>query len=244
MSARIAALALLVASGVAGCDRLPGRPLEQERYRRPHEISDFETLYAESCSGCHGAEGRLGPSRSLADPVYLALVDAERMARIASGGVPGTFMAAFAASAGGRLTEAQLRIIAEGVHERWADPAALAGVALPPYSEAESLAAGNAPGDPGRGAAVFAAFCADCHGSTARGGRKGGSVVDGSFLALVSDQMLRTTVIAGRSDLGMPDWREASPRRPMTDQEISDVVAYLASKRAAFPGRPYAAAGP
>ena len=45
---------------------------------------------------------------------------------------------------------------------------------------------------------------------------KGGSVVDASYLALVSDQYLRTTVIAGRTDLGMPDWREYVKGQPMT----------------------------
>jgi hypothetical protein len=52
-------------------------------------------------------------------------------------------------------------------------------------------------------------------------------------VALVSDQALRTTVIVGRSDLGMPDWRANIPVRPMSPQEISDVVAWLASHRPA-----------
>ena len=46
-------------------------------------------------------------------------------------------------------------------------------------------------------------------------------------------------VIVGRPDRGAPDWRNNVPGRPMTDQEISDVVAWLASKRAPAPGQPY-----
>ena len=38
-----------------------------------------------------------------------------------------------------------------------------------------------------------------------------------TFLALVSDQNLRTTVIAGRPDLGHPDWQHCVPGRAMTD---------------------------
>jgi cytochrome c oxidase cbb3-type subunit 3 len=38
-------------------------------------------------------------------------------------------------------------------------------------------------------------------------------------------------VIVGRSDLGKPDWRENVPGRPMSPQEISDVVAWIASHR-------------
>ena len=64
-----------------------------------------------------------------------------------------------------------------------------------------------------------------------KGGEKGASVVDPSYLALVSDQGLRTAVIAGRADLGMPDWRGYVPGHPMNDEEIADVVAWLASHR-------------
>jgi len=47
----------------------------------------------------------------------------------------------------------------------------------------------------------------------------------------VSDQGLRTTVIAGRADLGAPDWRGNVPGRPMSSDEVSDVVAWLAARR-------------
>jgi hypothetical protein len=63
--------------------------------------------------------------------------------------------------------------------------------------------------------------------------------VDGSYLALASDQGLRTTVIAGRPELGAPDWRGNVPGRPMTPQDIADVVAWLSAQRLAFPGKPY-----
>jgi hypothetical protein len=56
-------------------------------------------------------------------------------------------------------------------------------------------------------------------------------VVDPAYLALVSDQALRSAVIAGRPDLGMPDYRTAAPERPMSAQEIADVVAWLAAQR-------------
>jgi cytochrome c oxidase cbb3-type subunit 3/ubiquinol-cytochrome c reductase cytochrome c subunit len=50
-------------------------------------------------------------------------------------------------------------------------------------------------------------------------------------LSLVSDQVLRTVVIAGRPDIGQPDWRSDVPGHPMSDQEVTDVVGWLSSQR-------------
>jgi hypothetical protein len=55
--------------------------------------------------------------------------------------------------------------------------------------------------------------------------------VDESFLNLVSDQYLRTIVIVGRPELGAPDWRGNVPGKPMSQQEVSDVVAWLSAQR-------------
>ena len=60
---------------------------------------------------------------------------------------------------------------------------------------------------------------------------KAGSITDPAFLALVSDQVLRTVVIAGRPDIGQPDWRSDLPGHPMSDQEVTDVVGWLSSQR-------------
>jgi cytochrome c oxidase cbb3-type subunit III len=98
--------------------------------------------------------------------------------------------------------------------------------------------AAQAAGDPQRGANAYQTYCSSCHGQDGRGG-KASSIVDGSYLALVSNQQLRTIVIAGRPELGAPDWRGNVEGRPMSPQEITDVVAWLASKRTAIPGAPY-----
>ena len=92
---------------------------------------------------------------------------------------------------------------------------------------------GSGPGDPQRGAVAYRSYCAQCHGADGGGGAKGGSVIDPAYLALVSEQALRTVVIVGRADLGKPDWRANIAGRPMSPQEISDVVAWLVSQREA-----------
>ena len=218
-----ACLGLVVLSLAAGCDRLPGKPKAAERWMAPAQVTDFTQLYAQNCSGCHGADGRLGAARPLHDPLYLALVGTDLLRQVIAHGVPGTAMPAFAEHDGGSLTDAQIDILVTGMHSRWGRPETVQDAALPPYH----LEAGDGQ----RGAVVYSTFCARCHGEGGRGGAQGGSIVDPNYLALVSDQHLRTTVITGRPDLEKPDWRADVPGQPMTPQDIADVVTWLASQR-------------
>jgi len=234
-TASLSSVALVLALALAGCDVLPGKP----RARAIEETAAtpamaFDALYARQCAGCHGNGGRLGAARPLNDPVYLALVPAERLRLVIAQGVLGTAQPAFARSAGGGLTEEQIDALVQGLVRAWARPEETKSVQVPPYAAAL--------GDPDRGKAVYAAACAGCHGADGRGGPKAGSVVDPSYLALVSDQYLRTTVIAGRADVGMPDWRGYITSRPLAPAEISAVVGWLVAQRRPVPGRPTASA--
>jgi len=222
----------LAVLALAGCDSLPGRPGPDPDVVRPDEVLDFNTLYKQNCSACHGAEGKGGAAVSLADPMYLALVGDATFRQVIANGVPGTPMRGFARNSGGTLTDRQIDVLVRESRARWAKPAELGGASPPSYRA-------SAPGDAGRGAEVYRTFCASCHGPGGRGGAKAGSIVDGSYLALVSDQGLRTTVIVGVPKVGAPDWRGNLPGRPMTDQEVSDVVAWLVAQRPQFPGQPY-----
>ncbi len=228
-------LLVLCAGGLAACERMPGRPGPASVEIRPDRVRDFSLLYAENCAACHGPDGRGGGAAlGLANPVYLAIADDEVLRRAAAEGIHGSLMPAFARTSGGELTDEQIRILVRGIRA-WARPDALGGAVAPPYAAAA--------GDSSRGAAVFASACAACHGDAGKGGSKAGSVVDGSYLGLVSDQGLRTTVIAGRPDIRHPDWRGDVPGRALTAEEVSDVVAWLAAQRPATPGSPYAAGG-
>lgn len=218
---------------VSGCDWMPGKPAESARWLPPTQLVNFAVLYAQQCSGCHGADGRLGAAPPLNDPLYLAVVSEGTLREVVGNGVSGTSMPAFAQQAGGNLTKEQIAVLVEGMRSRWGRPEEFKNVVLPPYSLHDAIATGSGPGDPQRGAAAYLTYCAQCHGADGRGGPKGGSVVDPAYLALVSDQTLRTTVITGRPGLGKPDWRADTPGRPMNPQEISDVVAWLASHRKA-----------
>ena len=141
-------------------------------------------------------------------------------------------MPAFAQSTGGMLTDKQIDMVVNGIREHWSKPDVVGGADPPPYSS-------SALGDSARGLEVYATYCSSCHGTLGRGGQKASSIVGGSFLALVTDQELRTIVITGRPELGAPDWRSDIPGKPMTAQEVSDVVAWLASQRSKFTGQPF-----
>ena len=234
-----AVVLMTVVLALAGCSRIPGRPGPGPEVVRPNDVLDFSTLYKANCAACHGENGRGGAAISLVNPVYLAVVGEDDLREITAKGVPGKLMPPFAKSAGGMLTDQQIGVLAHGMMQQWGKPDLLAGLSIPPYSS--TLA-----GDAARGQEAFSIFCARCHGAAGEGSTvdakgnlgKVGSIVDGAYLALISDQGLRSIVIAGRPDEGMPDWR-TDAAQPMTDQQITDVVAWLASQRTRNPGQPY-----
>src|ERR1700757_1163749 len=232
------ALGIFALLACDACSSFPGVQRPGLAAVPPSEVVDFNALYGQNCAGCHGEDGKGGAGIALANPVFLAIADDDVIRRVASNGVPGTPMPAFAQSAGGMLTEKQIAAIVSGIRS-WAEPNAVGNQTLPPY-------AAPVPGDPQRGADAYRTYCSSCHGADGRGGTKGSAIVDGSYLALVSDQQLRTVVIAGRPELGAPDWRGDVEGRPMSAKDISDVVAWLSSQRPKFPGQPYptAAASP
>ena len=215
-------LMLICCMTVLGCGQLPGHPKPGPEVPRPDSVVDFTTLYNENCSACHGDKGMNGPSYPLANPKYQGLVDEQTLHQIVAKGEPGTLMPAFAISAGGSLTDQQVNALVNGMRTNW-KPETLDGA--PPYHAGKPAVAAH-------GEQVYGTYCASCHGAAGQAGKsKAGSITDAAFLALVSDQMLRTVIIAGRPDIGQPDWRNDLPGHPMSDQEVTDVVGWLSSQR-------------
>jgi cytochrome c oxidase cbb3-type subunit 3 len=225
----------LAATACGALNKAPGRPSPDSVVIPPNQIMDFDLLYRKNCAACHGLDGKGGAAIALGDPVYLAIADDAAILRVTATGIAGTAMPAFAQSSGGMLTAKQIEAIIRGIRSGWAKPDILRDANPPPY-------AAKAQGDPKRGADVFAEYCSSCHGADGRGGPKASSIVDGSYLALVSDQNLRTNVIVGRPELGAPDWRGDIPGRPLSSGEVTDVVSWLASQRPEFPGQSFASA--
>lgn len=237
----LCALALMA---LAACD-LPGKPKAGPEVPRPEQVLGFEPLYKANCAGCHGANGEKGAATDLANPEYQALIDDVSLRDVIAEGenhrrdkdpslrAPGeTLMPAFAQENGGQLTNEQIDALVAGIRAAWRKENVFGGETPPPYKAAHA-------GDVAKGKVVYAIACARCHGVSAEEPGKAGSILDGSFLALVNEQMLRTTVIAGRPDIGEPDWRGHIPGRAMTDDEVTDVTAWLMAQRPQNPGQPY-----
>lgn len=227
----ISGLSVVVAPVLIGCN-LPGRPKPEPEVPRPEAVMSFDRLYGENCAGCHGANGQNGAATDLANPEYEALIDDASLRDVIANGEKGTLMPAFGKNAGGDLTDAQTEAILSGMRARWSKGNPFSGDTPPPYKATYS-------GDIEKGQAAYTTACARCHGTAPQQPGQAGSILDGSFLALINEQTIRTTIIAGRPDIGEPDWRGHIPGRPMTDQEITDVSAWLIAQRPATPGQPY-----
>lgn len=220
----LAACALALAA--TGCTHLPGAPKPGIKVPNPDSVMDFATLYGQNCAGCHGEHGQNGAALDLANPVYEAWVSDSALQKIISNGETGTHMPAFVQSAGGFLTDAQVEALVHGMRSQWQKPGAWDGQTLPPYT-------GTLTGDAARGQTVYQSACARCHQKSSE------SITDPTYLALIDDQTLRAVIVGGRPDIGQPNWQGDIPGRALTDQEITDVVAWLASQRAQTPGQPY-----
>ncbi|HEX4008204.1 MAG TPA: cytochrome c [Acidobacteriaceae bacterium] len=215
-------MALALLGALAGCDSAPGYPKSGPPVR-PDQVTDFHTLYATNCQACHGANGQKGPALDLANPEYQALVDDATLRSVISKGMAGTEMPAFAQSAGGMLTDQQVDALVAGMRTEWKKANVFAAAMAPPYAQPEG-------GHAGHGQLVYQNNCARCHQSPERQ-----QVLSPVYLSLVSDQALRTIVIAGRPDIGQPDWRHDTTSgdvsQPLTPQDVTDIVTYLHSLR-------------
>lgn len=216
----------LVLMGIVGC----GKPDPKDRFVRPENNTDFHSLFKTNCSGCHGDDATLGIAPPLNDELFQTIVADQTLLDLVSKGRAGTQMPAFAIDNGGTLTEQQVKIVADGIRKTWGGKR-WEQDDLPAYALSPDDPAGLKSGDAEAGAKVYKAACAGCHGDQGTGGKKAGPIAVAALSELMSDQLVRRTIIVGRQDLGMPNYvdsgKKSSLKRALSDDEIVDLSAYV-----------------
>jgi len=162
----------------------------------------------------------------LNNALYLSIIPRQTLHDVVYYGRPGTAMPAWAISQGGPLTDAQVNALVDGIEKNWAKPQSAPAGLVPAY-------VASSAGDPVKGKKLFGRSCFMCHGK----GAPIGPVTDPAYLALVSDQLLRTAILEGWPALGMPDYRTLNLGHALSDQDITDVVSYLSSLRPVQPNQ-------
>jgi cytochrome c oxidase cbb3-type subunit 3 len=201
-------LLLLSCMLIAGC----GKPSLDDRPVPPSIVHDFDTLFSQRCSGCHGEDGAGSGSIALHDPVLLKIISPDTLTAIIRDGRAGTLMPSFHSNTGNPLTKSQIQVLVSNMYSNW-------GNNPPPWAKdrRHEVRQGNAT----RGKGAFVDMCGQCHGNDGMGG-SAGSVIMPAYLELVSPQYLRTVILCGRPELGMPPLASK-----IDDSTIDDIVAWL-----------------
>ncbi|MBI5208456.1 MAG: c-type cytochrome [Elusimicrobia bacterium] len=184
--------------------------------------SDGETLFGAFCSGCHGSAGQgrsypgLETFPAVANPSFLKLASDRFLADTIRRGRPGRRMPSWGAA----LSDADIAELVKTLR-RFGDS---------PFA-GDSRPARWARGDARRGASVFQADCAGCHGPHGAGGTA--PALDNQvFLEGATDSYLFRTVKNGRQGTVMKGFGAGSPgRRTLSDAEIEDIISHLRSWR-------------
>ena len=186
---------------------------------------DGAALFAAHCAACHGDKGSGGVGVPLSLPSFLDSVDDPFLRQTIRHGRPGRVMPAFAA-----LSDAQVDAIVSFIRTWSGKPA-------------PSYPATAVTGDAVHGRALFATYCAACHGAQGEGGKGTGvtfsrhrdlpiiapALNNSGFLAAASDAMIRHTLQHGREGTPMRSFLAQG----LSEQDIDDLVSYVRS----FDGR-------
>lgn len=204
-------------------------------------------LYAANCASCHGDNGqgvpKVGPI--LNSKNFLKVADDETILGIIRDGVPNTAMPAYGEAKGGSLRASEIRDLAAFIRN-WEATAPELPTATPtaatttttPTTAAPEVPTATAPpgktptvappavtGDAVRGAELYAANCATCHGSEGEGGPVAKKPLNSpDYLGTHSDEEIRQTIANGIPGTAMPAYGNI-----LTLDAIADIIAFLRS---------------
>ena len=211
----------LVATGlVAAC--VAGGALECYRDSYTPEQRIGAELYGRMCAVCHGRTGEgyaADNAPALANANFQASVTDDFLRTAIANGRRDTTMSPWSTNRGGPLSGADVDAVVAFMRT-WHDGEPVALDDRPPK------------GDAARGARLFDARCADCHGKSGRGGPNI-QLGDSELLATASDGFLRLAIREGR-----PGTRMAAYADSLGEQGVDDVLALMRSWQRAAPARP------
>ena len=212
------------------------------------QTADPETLYQESCSVCHGDDGRGAvwgqaslsvPPRNFRTAEARQELTRERMIASVTAGRPGTPMPGF----GTQLSISEITTVVDWIRAEFMTPEQPAATAphgrrLPgnteygPIGRAQPRPAlpQSYEGDPGKGALLYAQNCVDCHG--ANGGGDGPRAYfifpkprnfhDPTTREYLTRRQLYNGIKFGVVGKEMPAWGKV-----LSDSQIADVAEYV-----------------
>ncbi len=177
---------------------------------KEQRIASGKELYVRYCKLCHGEDGAgyaADNAGQLGNPLFLASATTDLIWFGIEYGRPGTPMAAFGKSQGGPLEEDQIRNLVRYIQSLG-------------YLRPDNPApAGNIE----RGATLYGARCAACHGPRGEG-KAGPSLGNPYFLISASDAFLTYAIKYGRPDTPMKPFMSE-----LSEQQIADIVALIRS---------------
>ena len=165
-----------------------------------------ELTYAASCAVCHGPSGEGGIGPSLRSPALLSLASDGYLYETITEGRPGTAMPRFR-----ELPADELRGLIDH----------LRGLSGEPVTRVDLEELAPRHGDPERGAAVWRASCAACHGEAGEGG-PGPAIGKRGFLRAAEPGFAAESFARGRCRD-----RQGNPPPALAAQELADAIAWL-----------------
>ncbi len=211
---------------LTGCN-LPGKPGPDSVVQRPTDILDPVVFTGRTAPDVTARKASRGQRRRSAIRFTSPLWTTMRCGTPSPKDRPGTAMSAFAESEGGMLTAKQVDAIIHGMRQRWGQSQTAA------RCHRSSLCGEGARAMHSRAQRRLRRSAHRATAPTARAARRSARSSIRNYLSLITDQGLRTIVITGRPDFNAPDWRNNVPGHPMSDEQITDVVAWLAAQRPA-----------
>lgn len=187
------------------------------RDARPANAVDGEKLFRANCSSCHqiGGTGLPGLAPSVRNRDFLALASDNFIQATVAQGRPGTAMVPRPDLAGSALKHIITYLRALPVVNA-------PDFALNPGRKCE--------GNPENGEALFASFCASCHGANGEGYSEGGSgpgIGLAGFLSVASDDYIFQTIKHGRIGTPMMSFMGARGLANLSESEVNDIIVYL-----------------